>query len=304
MSIRLTAAPVLLAAAATLTLASCSPAPGEARNLSAATTPAEALIGAPEQWFITDDVTMRYKVIGQGEPLLLLHGYTDRVEMWAGMADSLARDFRVIVPDVRGFGFSSKFGDPSDYGRKMVDDLVALLGHLQVDKFHVAGYSMGGVLSAHLALDHPDRVRSATFAAGAFWPDSARAAQAVGPHVDALERGEGLFPFFEFILPTWSDSAIRAAIPPLWSANDSASLVASMRGFLPLMIDSTRLATARTPAIAVVSVKDRVHPQSQFVARHWPGLELIELQTRDHSDIFLAPELLEAIRRNAGIGTP
>jgi pimeloyl-ACP methyl ester carboxylesterase len=153
------------------------------------------------------------------------------------------------------------------------------------------------VLPAHLALDHPDGVRTATFVAGGLWPDSAAAARAVEPHVQAFERGEGLFSFFEYILPTWSDSAIRAALPPLRAANDSASLVASMRAYPGLMIDSTRLAAARTPAIAIVSVKDRVHPGSQFVARHWPGLQLIELPTRDHSDIFLAPALMHALRR-------
>ena len=276
--------------AGVLALAGCS---------ASATQTTHALMDAPDRFFTRDGVTIRYRIIGQGEPVLLVHGYTDRVEMWAGTADSLARDFQVIVPDWRGFGLSTKLGDPAQYGRHTVDDLTGLLDHLGIRSTHVMGYSGGAVMVAHLALDQPARVRTATLVAGAFYPDSAAAVRAFGPYVDSLAQGHGLGPFFRWILPTWSDSAIRAILPALTATNDSASLVASIQALPGLMLGPKGLADAKVPALAVVSVRDRVHPQSRYVARHWPGLKLVELQTHDHSDIFLAHELITEFRQLA-----
>jgi pimeloyl-ACP methyl ester carboxylesterase len=287
---------VVTLTASALALAGCSPSRGDARQLPAAQVAVESLLEAPDQYYFGDGVGIRYRIIGEGEPVLLLHGYTDRVEMWAGTADSLAEDFRVIVPDIRGFGLSSKFGHPSQYGRKMVEDLAGLLDFLDVDVTHVLGYSMGAVLAAHLALDDPARVRTVTLVAGPFFPDPTSAARVVEPFMVAQERGDGLGPFFKWILPTWTDSAVNAILPPLEAVNDSASLIASMRAFPALMIDSLRLKRARTPALAIVSVKDRLLDQSRFVARWWPGARLVELPRGDHADIFLAPELLVEFR--------
>ena len=290
---------ITLTLALALAGAACSPPPGDARSLARTRRSTPALLDAPDRFFTTNGVTIRYRVIGDGEPVLLIHGYTDRVEMWSGPADSLARDFRVIAPDLRGFGLSTKFDDPRQYGRTMVADMVALLDHLGVRATHVVGYSMGGVIAAHLALDDPARVRTATFVAGAFSPDSASAMRAYGAQIDSLARGHGIGPFFRWILPTWSDSAVEAALPSLNAINDSASLVASLQALPGLAIAPARLAQARVPAVAVVSQKDRVLENSRFIARHWPGLRLVELGTHDHADIFLAPELVTEFRKLA-----
>ena len=257
------------------------------------------LVDAPDRFYTNNGVSIRYRVIGEGEPVLLVHGYTDRVEMWAGVADSLARDFRVIVPDWRGSGLSTKFGDPAQYGRHLVTDLAGLLDHVGVRSTHVMGYSAGAVMVAQLALDDPARVRTATLIAGPFYPDSASAMRAFGPQVDSLARGHGIGPFFRWILPTWSDSAVASIVPALEAANDSASLVASLQALPSLMIGPERLAQARVPAVAVVSLKDAVAPQSRYLARYWPELRLVELETHDHSDIYLAPAVVSEFRRLA-----
>ena len=295
--------PMLVLLAGALALASCSPVRGDTSESSAGLVVATSLVDAPDQYFQSGDATIRYRVIGDGEPVVLLHGYTDRVEMWAGTGDSLARDYRVIVPDIRGHGLSTKFGDPAQYGRKTVDDVVRLLDHLDVSSAHVVGYSMGAVMAANLALDHPDRVRTVTFAAGAFYSDSAAIARAIEPHVLSLERGEGLGAFFRFILPTWTDSAINTLLPSLEAANDSASLVASIRGLYSLMLDSARLARGRAPAVSIVSVDDPMLGPSRFVARSWPGTRLVELQRGDHGDIFALPELVTEFRHLARTAT-
>ncbi|HEU5467156.1 MAG TPA: alpha/beta fold hydrolase, partial [Gemmatimonadales bacterium] len=60
---------------------------------------------------------MRYRVVGAGVPVVLLHGYANSLEGWSGLGDSLARDHEVIALDLRGHGQSTKFTRQSDYGR-------------------------------------------------------------------------------------------------------------------------------------------------------------------------------------------
>lgn len=263
----------------------------------AETTVAATLATAADKWFTRGDVTIRYREIGSGTPVLMLHGYTDNLDMWATPADSLARDHRVIVPDLRGFGKSSKFGDPSRYGQHMVNDLVALLDHAGVESAHVIGYSMGGILAANLAVHHPSRVRTATFAAGAFFADTAEVERLVLPHAERLARGEGLDDFFAYILPTWSDSSIKSLLPIVMAQNDSASLVGSLRAFNDLLLDWGMVARTSVPAVAVVSAADPMVAGSRMLGSAWPGIRVVVLAKGDHADIHLAPELLQEFRQ-------
>jgi pimeloyl-ACP methyl ester carboxylesterase len=262
-----------------------------------ATSRSTALVDAPDRYFVRREVSIRYREIGRGAPVVLLHGYTDRVEMWTAMADSLASHHRVIVPDIRGFGKSSKFARTADYGRAMFADVVALLDHLSIPRAHLVGYSMGAVLAANLAVEHPQRVISASLLAGPFWPDSAGMARDLSPHLAALKRGEGLASFFRFIVPTWPDSLVRAGAAYYYAENDSASLVASIEAFPGLMLDSARVARLRAPALAIIGADDRslLHA-SDRIARWWPGARHVVLPRGDHTDIFQLPETIAEVR--------
>lgn len=287
---------------ATLTLAAACAA-ADARPTASARTLAEA----PDRWLRGPDVLLRYREIGAGEPMILVHGYTDRVEMWNGTADSLARDFRVIVPDMRGHGLASKSGDPAYFGRRMVDDVRMLMDSLRIPRAHLVGYSMGGQIIGNLALDHPARARSLTFVAAALWRDSASVARDLSRHVTALREGGTLVPFFKWILPTWDDSTVTTVAQQLLAANDPPSLVASLASLTELAIDSARMARASVPAALVVSSRDPVAPLSRDAARWWPGARLVVIPTHDHGDIFLAPAVIteaRAVARRASATRP
>ena len=276
----------------------CAPSAGDARPI-AGEPGTTTLLGAPDRFFTANGVTIRYREIGAGEPVVLLHGYTDRVEMWTGTADSLARDFRVIVPDLRGFGASTKSGDPAMYGQRLVDDVAALLDGLRIERAHVVGYSMGGAITAHVAIRHPSRVITATYVAAAIIPDSGASRRVFGPYVDALRRGDGLRPFFEYILPTWSDSMLASIVPTLEATNDSASLVASLDALPTLAVDSISLARGPVPAFVIVAEPDPMVQFARPLARTWPGATYIELPKGDHVDIVYAPELISGFRKMA-----
>ena len=97
---------------------------------------------------------------GQGEPLLLLHGFGANKEHWAMVARLLTPHFRVIAPDLPGFGDSSRH-DAAQYGvEQQLARIAAFARAVGVEWFHLGGNSMGGYLATLYALRHPEQVKS------------------------------------------------------------------------------------------------------------------------------------------------
>ena len=115
--------------------------------------------------FLSDNVNIAYEVHGNGEPILLIHGFASNIRInWqsTGWIDLLAKAGRqVIAIDNRGHGNSDKPHDPVRYtSPEMARDSSRLIEHLGHEKVDVMGYSMGARLSAMLGIHHADQVRS------------------------------------------------------------------------------------------------------------------------------------------------
>ena len=107
-----------------------------------------------------------YREAGSGHPVLLLHGMGLDHRSWGQQASILKENFRMISIDARDGGQSDEAS--ASYGTSdMADDAVGLMDALGIDKAHVVGYSMGGMVAQQLALNHPERVnrlvRTSTF---------------------------------------------------------------------------------------------------------------------------------------------
>ena len=121
------------------------------------------LILPDDRFFDSAGVRIRYIERGEGEPVVLIHGFARNIEIdWIepGILEKLAASFRVIAMDVRGHGGSGKPEGDNAYGRKMVEDIARLLDHLRIDRARLIGYSMGGRIALKLAAMCPNRVRS------------------------------------------------------------------------------------------------------------------------------------------------
>lgn len=268
-------------------------------------SPPLTLASAPDLFIDAGDVTIRYRVIGRAgklSPVLMLHGYTDRLDMWSTPADSLARERRVIIPDLRGFGRSTAPLDTLRYGRAMLDDMVRLLDDLEVRRVHVVGYSMGALLAAHLALELPARVASATFVAGAFWEDSAAAMRDLAPSIRALGTEDGAMPFFHWILPSWSHDSLVPVVDQVMAEHDRKILSNVARSLPALSLDWPTVRRATVPVVAVVGTHDAIAAHSRRLTSRWPGARLVEVPSRDHADIRAAPVLLDAMRAAIAAG--
>lgn len=99
---------------------------------------------------------------GEGPAVVLLHGFPENHMCWENVAPALARDFHVIVPDLRGYGDSDAPQDDADHHvyskREMARDIVGLLDFMGLARAHVVGHDRGARVAYRLALDHPDRV--------------------------------------------------------------------------------------------------------------------------------------------------
>ena len=103
------------------------------------------------------DVRSWYELIGEGEPLLFIPGLGGTCRVWDPIAPELAAHFSLILVDNRGLGRSIARRKPrslADYSA----DLVELLDELQLERAHVLGLSLGGIIAQRFAVDHPSRV--------------------------------------------------------------------------------------------------------------------------------------------------
>lgn len=114
-----------------------------------------------------------YEVNGNpdGQPVLLLHGGLSNAEWWVNLSPALvAAGYRVIAMDSRGHGRSA-WGDAPITYEQMAADAIGLLDHLDIATPDVVGWSDGGIIALHLAINHPDRLNRVVAYGANFTPD-------------------------------------------------------------------------------------------------------------------------------------
>ena len=292
---RLRSCAALVGAVAILACANSAPS----RAADAAVAPASAaptLTTAPDQFFTSDGARVRYREAGRGDAVVLIHGLTRSLVDWVGVGDSLALDHRIIAFDLRGYGNSTRFRNPSDFGSKMADDVVRLLDHLHVTRAHLVGHSLGAAIAADVAVRYPDRVASASLVAGPFRQDTGSFARDDRGFMADIERGAGMTRFFQWLFPGMPDSTASAASAETMAANDPAAITATWRSMGTLMVFPGRAGATTVPALVVVGGQDPLIDQSRWLASWWPHAQLLVVPDANHGDIIRRHEVLLAMR--------
>lgn len=121
--------------------------------------PTPALASLPEKTVHLNGIDLRYRDVGTGEALLLLHSFGSCASQWKLVEKELSRHYRLIIPDLRGHGGST---DPDNLFsmRQSAEDIAALLDHLQLREIRAMGISAGGMTLLHLAVRQPERVKA------------------------------------------------------------------------------------------------------------------------------------------------
>ncbi|NIF28936.1 alpha/beta fold hydrolase [Pantoea sp. Tr-811] len=211
-----------------------------------------------------------YHEAGEGKPLFLLHGSGPGVSGWANWAKTVpafADQWRVIVPDIAGFGFT-EFKDGTKYDIKLwVSHLVGIMDALDIEKACFVGNSFGGALAIGLAVFAPERVDRLVLLgtpAGEFEQTAGlRGAWEYEPSLDNMRHLMALFPYdqkliteemvqarFEASARPGAQEALRKLIPK--PASDGPTIV---KGF-----PASALAKITAPTLVVHGREDRVVP--------------------------------------------
>jgi len=228
------------------------------------------------QRFRHDGVDIAFLDEGQGEPIVLVHGFASTAEVnwvYPGWVATLTRaGRRVIALDNRGHGASSKLYDPAAYHSAwMAEDVRTLLDHLDLPRADVMGYSMGARITAFFAHAHPTRLRRAVLGglgirlvAGVGLPESiaeALEAPALADVRDPMGRT-----FRAFAEQTKSD--LKA-------------LAACIRGSRQTLTRD-EVAAIRAPVLVAVGTKDEVAGSASELAALLPAGRALDIPGRDH----------------------
>ncbi|MFP3920990.1 MAG: alpha/beta fold hydrolase [Dichotomicrobium sp.] len=228
------------------------------------------------QSFDSDGVRIAYRDEGDGEPVLLIHGFASNSSVnWVGpswfktLTDA---GYRVIALDNRGHGESEKLYDEADYGADiMAEDARRLLDHLGIGEAHVMGYSMGARIGAFLTARHPERVKSLVLSG--MGVNLVRGVGGAGPIAAALEA--------ESVDDVANDAARSFRVFADQTGSDRRALAACIRSSRKA-ITAEDLNAAGVPMLIAVGTDDVVAGSAAELAKLLPGAEVLDIPDRDH----------------------
>jgi pimeloyl-ACP methyl ester carboxylesterase len=226
--------------------------------------------------FKYDGVQIAFLDEGEGEPMVLVHGFASTKEVnWVfpGWVTTLRRaGRRVIALDNRGHGESTKLYDPAAYHSSlMAEDVRALLDHLGLGRADVMGYSMGARITAFLTLAHPERVRSVVLGGlGIRLVDGVGLPETVAQALEAPSLADVADP---------TGNMFRAFAEQTHS--DLRALAACMRGSRQTLSPG-EVGRVAVPVLVAVGSKDPVAGSAEQLAALIPGAQALIIPGRDH----------------------
>ncbi len=239
---------------------------------------------------VINGITMAYDDEGSGLPLLLIHGFPLCRRMWdPPLRAVVSAGYRVITPDLRGFGESDSPDGPYSMGL-FADDLIGLLDYLGIDRAVVGGMSMGGYVLFNLLERYPERVRGACFLTTRATADDeagkerrlflAREVAKFGPQVAADA--------FEKLLFAEESLAERPKLVNEvygWmTSNDSRGIAGGLLAMRERKDYSSQLSTLRVSALAIGAEGDKAAPPdyARAIAAGIHGCRLVIIPHAGH----------------------
>jgi pimeloyl-ACP methyl ester carboxylesterase len=161
------------------------------------------------QYAEVNGINLYYETHGTGRPLILLHGGLGSGEMFGPILPALAADHQVIAVDLQGHGRTADIDRPIDV-RLMADDIVALIGHLGLDRPDIMGYSLGGGVAFWTAVKHPELVGrlvvvAANMSRNAIYPEMLAQQGQVGPDAVEFLKDTPMYEVYQRVAPRPED---------------------------------------------------------------------------------------------------
>ncbi len=222
-----------------------------------------------------NDITVNYTERGlpQGIPVVFIHGFPFSHEMWEPQMKALPNTIRAITYDVRGHG-QTDVGDGLYSIEFFVDDLIALLDHLVIDKAVVCGLSMGGYVALRAYERHPDRVRGLVLADTRSEADPNEAKVKRSASIAAV-RKNGVKAFAEgFVKAVFAEQTFRTNpgavefIRKIIESNPPTGICGTLLALAARTDTSAVLPSINVPTLILVGEHDKVTPPSASETMH------------------------------------
>jgi pimeloyl-ACP methyl ester carboxylesterase len=241
-----------------------------------------------------DGLELAYREVGDGRPLLLLHGFTATGSQWTDHGPGAAvaeHGYRVILPDLRGHGDSARPHDPARYPPDVLaDDGLALVDRLGLDDYDLGGYSLGGRIALRMMVR------------------GARPARAIvaGQGLDAVTRSGGGGRNRRVLTALANRDVIESGSPDAETARwiiCSGADPHALRRVLESLVTTSDAALRRVtaPTLVIVGDRDTEHVSADALAATLPDARFTRVPG-DHFTALTAPELASAMLAFLGRG--
>jgi len=243
-------------------------------------------------------INVNYKVHGEGQPLVLIMGFGGPRWAWFFQTRAFKKYYKVVTFDNRGALFGKTDKPSSPYTIKtMVDDTIGLIDHLGLDKAHILGYSMGGIIAQELVINYPERVRKLILASTL---SSTR--QIASDMLERLGLGEdfsegdvrsvdiekALSSLVALAFNSRLYSMILAPIVPIYAR---LGVLKGLKGQVEAIAGCDtldRLHTIEAPTLVIVGTEDKLVPPSgsEVMASRIPNAKLVKVEGGSHGYVM------------------
>jgi pimeloyl-ACP methyl ester carboxylesterase len=241
---------------------------------------------------------------GKGPALVLLHAFPLSRLMWQPQVEVFRQSYRVVAPDLRGFGGSLGFEGPPSVER-MADDVALLLDELKLSQVVLAGLSMGGYVALAFVRRHAARVRGLVLADTKAEPDDA-AARANRDRLIALAAEQPASALVEQLVPKLLGETSRARrldvadeVRRIAGLQAPAGVIGALKALRDRPDAGPGLAAIGAPTLVVVGVEDVLTPPdvARGLSERIPGARLVAIEAAGHlSNLENSTRFNEALR--------
>jgi 3-oxoadipate enol-lactonase len=240
------------------------------------------------------DIDLYYKIAGQGQPILFIHGLGSSSRDWELQVAVFSKTHRTVTFDVRGHGQSDK--PPGPYSVPLfATDTAELIRLLDIAPAHVVGISMGGMIAFQLAVSAPDLVKSLVIVNSGpelvlrTWKERLNGLQRllIVRLLGMRKMGEALG---KRLFPKPEHQELRRMFVERWAENDKRAYYAAMRGLVGWSV-ADRLGDVRCPTLVIAADEDYtpVSLKRAYVAK-MPRAEMVVIEDSRHATPVERPE--------------
>jgi 3-oxoadipate enol-lactonase len=249
------------------------------------------------------EIEMSYEDQGNGETIVLLHGFCGSSAYWKNVIPVLSQNYRVITPDLRGHGRSEVPLDTYSM-EQMADDVKHLLDELQVSDAVMFGHSLGGYVTLAFAEKYPEVLTGFSLIHSTARPDDTAGKEGRLKAIGSIED-DGIKPFIDSLIPKlFAPDPIESMLEAVEYTKQIGyqtkpeGAIHTLEGMRERLDRNHVLRTSKVPILLVAGEKDQIIPVSKTFSVEGSHITPMKLKDVGHMSMLEAPKELTAIMEN------